>query len=174
MTTFIDSREQNQQPTDQRPHWLSQDWLESRFVVVTLAAILLSIAADRAGAPEIVIALLGVTAYVAGGLFGLKGALESLRKRRLDVDMLMILAALGAAVVGEWRDGALLLFLFSLSNVLQDYAIGRSRQAIRSLFKLYPSEAKVRRENGVQVIKIDAIRVGDIVLIEPGERIPVD
>src|SRR5690606_14702411 len=88
--------------------------------------------------------------------------------------MLMILAALGAAVVGEWRDGALLLFLFSLSNVLQDYAIGRSRQAIRSLLKLYPSEAKVKRGGIVKVIGIDAIRVGDLVLIEPGERIPVD
>src|SRR5690606_27968273 len=121
------------QPMQERPHWLTQDWLEPRFVVVTLAAILLSLVAERAGAPEILIALLGVTAYVAGGIFGLKGAIESLRERKLDVDMLMILAALGAALVGEWRDGALLLFLFSLSNVLQDYAIGRSRQAIRSL-----------------------------------------
>jgi Cd2+/Zn2+-exporting ATPase len=175
MATF--TLERNEQSPDQRPHWLTQAWLEPRLVVVTLAAILLSIVADRIGAPDIVIALLGVVAFVAGGVFGLKGALESLHERKLDVDMLMILAALGAAVVGEWRDGALLLFLFSLSNVLQDYAIGRSRQAIRSLLKLYPAEAKVRRgENAesVQVIRIEAIRVGDLVLIEPGERIPVD
>lgn len=177
MTTFISQKQSQTQPesaAQQHPHWLTQAWLEPRFVVVTLAAILLSIAAERAGASSIVIALLGVTAYVAGGLFGLKGALESLRERRLDVDLLMILAALGAALVGEWRDGALLLFLFSLSNVLQDYAIGRSRQAIRGLLKLYPSEAKVRRGETVQVIEIDAIHVGDIVLIQPGERIPVD
>lgn len=174
MTTYLDTREQPQPTENQRPHWLTQDWLEPRFVVVTLVSILLSIIAQRAGAPDIVIAVLGVTAYIAGGVFGLKGAIESLRERKLDVDMLMILAALGAAVVGEWRDGALLLFLFSLSNVLQDYAIGRSRQAIRSLLKLYPSEAKVKRGESVQTIKIDAIRVGDIVLIAPGERIPVD
>jgi Cd2+/Zn2+-exporting ATPase len=174
MATFADTFEQNDSPPRDRPQWLTQAWLEPRFVVVTLAAILLSIAAARLDAPEFVFVLLGVTAYVTGGTFGLLGALASLRHRRLEVDMLMILAALGAAVVGEWRDGALLLFLFSLSNVLQDYAIGRSRQAIRGLFKLYPSEAKVRRGDDVQTIKIDAIRVGDIVLIEPGERLPVD
>jgi Cd2+/Zn2+-exporting ATPase len=173
MTTFIDTREHGQAPETQ-VRWLSKAWLEPRFVVVTLAAILLSIAAEHAGAPDILIAGLGVIAFVAGGTFGLLGALESLRERKLDVDLLMVLAAVGAAMVGEWRDGALLLFLFSLSNVLQDYAIGRSRQAIRSLFKLYPSEAKVRRNGSVQVIKIGAIRVGDIVLIAPGERIPVD
>ncbi len=173
MTTFVDAREQQEQ-TIERPRWLTQAWLEPRFVVVTLAAILLSLLVERDGTPEIVIALLGVIAFVAGGTFGLKGALESLRERKLDVDLLMVLAAVGAAFVGNWREGALLLFLFSLSNVLQDYAIGRSRQAIRSLFKLYPAEARVRRGGEVQTIKIGAIRVGDIVLIQPGERIPVD
>ena len=64
--------------------------------------------------------------------------------------------------------------LFSLSNVLQDYAIGRSRRAIRSLFAHYPEVAKVKRGGGESRVQISAIRIGDIVLIEPGERIPVD
>ncbi len=179
MTTLIETSDYPQQSENTGTNWLTKAWLEPRFVVVTLAAILLSIAAEHAGTPEIVIALLGVIAYAAGGIFGLQKALGNLVHRRLDVDMLMILAALGAALVGQWREGALLLFLFSLSNVLQDYAIGRSRQAICGLLKLYPKEAKVKRGDasngsGVQVIKIEAIRVGDIVLIEPGERIPVD
>ncbi len=173
MTALL-SHNQPQVSASQPPYWLSQAWLEPRFVGVTLAAILLSLLAERANAPEWTTALLGVTAYLAGGAFGLKGALESLHERRLDVDMLMILAALGAALVGQWHDGALLLFLFSLSNVLQDYAIGRSRQAIRGLLRLYPSEAQIRRGAAVQTVKINAIRVGDIVLIQPGERIPVD
>ncbi len=175
MTTLVETTDYPQQPENARANWLTKAWLEPRFVVVTLVAILLSIVAENAGVPEIVIALLGVVAFIAGGTFGLLGALASLRHRRIDVDMLMVLAALGAALVGQWREGALLLFLFSLSNVLQDYAIGRSRQAIRGLLKLYPKEAKVKRDDGgVQVIKIEAIRIGDIVLIEPGERIPVD
>ena len=64
---------------------------------------------------------------------------------QVDVDLLMILAAVGAASIGSWHEGGLLLFLFSLSNVLQDYAIGRSRSAIKSLFKLYPEETQIRR-----------------------------
>jgi Cd2+/Zn2+-exporting ATPase len=156
------------------PIKLTQSWLESRLVVVTLAAIIFSLLAERAGAAPWLILALNITSYVAGGFFGAKGALESLLKGRIDVDMLMILAALGAALVDQWHEGAILLFLFSLSNVLQDYAIGRSRQAIRSLLKLYPSEAKVRRNGQIIVLKIDKIRPGDIVLIEPGERIPVD
>jgi Cd2+/Zn2+-exporting ATPase len=172
---LVDIPEQTEQAAEKsRPRWLTQAWLEPRLVVVTLIAILSSLAAERMGASDGLILVLNVISYVAGGLFGAKGALESLFKRRIDVDMLMILAALGAALIDQWHEGAILLFLFSLSNVLQDYAIGRSRQAIRSLLKLYPSEAKVRRGDGVQVIKVSAIRIGDMILIEPGERIPVD
>ena len=174
MTSITEIRENIPQTEQHRPRWLTQSWLEPRLVVVTLIAIVLSLLAERAEAPEWLILVLNITSYVAGGIFGLKGALESLRERKLDVDLLMILAALGAAVVDQWHEGAILLFLFSLSNVLQDFAIGRSRQAIRGLLKLYPSEAKVRRGGSVQVIKIDQIRVGDTILIEPGERIPVD
>ncbi|MCK6579194.1 MAG: cadmium-translocating P-type ATPase [Anaerolineae bacterium] len=156
------------------PRWLTQAWLEPRLVVVTLAAILLSLLAESLEAPAPLVLALNVIAYAAGGIYGLKGALESLSQRRLDVDLLMILAAVGAALVDQWHEGALLLFLFSLSNVLQDYAIGRSRQAIKSLMRLYPSEAKVKRGGETVVIQISAIRPGDIILIEPGERIPVD
>ncbi len=155
-------------------NWLSQEWLEPRLVVITLAAILLSLAGGHFGWSEPLILVFNVTSYVAGGLFGAKTALQSLMERKLDVDLLMILAALGAALVNQWHEGAILLFLFSLSNVLQDYAIGRSRQAIKGLLKLYPADAKVRRDGAVQVVKLAAIKPGDIVLIQPAERIPVD
>lgn len=152
----------------------SKDWLEPRLVVVTLVAILLSLLSERAGAPAWVTTLFNILSYVAGGAFGLIEGLKSLAARKIDVDLLMVLAALGAASIGDWREGAILLFLFSLSNVLQAYAIGRSRDAIRALLKLYPSQAKVRRDDRVQIMEVSQIRVGEIVLIEPGERIPVD
>ena len=150
------------------------DQLAPALVVITLLAIVLSVLGERAGAPETAVLSLNVISYLAGGLFGAKTALESLREREIDVDLLMVLAALGAAAVGEWHEGAILLFLFSLSNVLQDYAIGRSRKAITGLFALYPQEATVKRGSDTLRLKLDEIRVGDIVLIEPGERIPVD
>src|SRR5689334_8653125 len=172
-TRMITSEKTHENPPPPSPV-LTQKWLEPRLVVVTLTAILGSLLAERLGAPAGLILALNILSYVAGGVFGVKTALESLRQKRIDVDMLMVLAALGAAAINQWHEGAILLFLFSLSNVLQDYAIGRSRQAIRSLLKLYPSEAKVRRDGKLEILKVDKICVGDTVLIEPGERIPVD
>ncbi len=157
-----------------RPNWQTQAWLEPRFVVLTLLAIVLSITAEKLNAPHTLITILNVSSYITGGVFGITASLEALRQRQINVDLLMVLAAVGAALVDQWHEGAILLFLFSLSNVLQAYAIGRSRQAIRGLLKLYPSEAKVRHNGQIEVMKIEQINVGDVVLIEPGERIPVD
>lgn len=133
-----------------------------------------SLLAENAGAPAEIILLLNVISYGAGGYYGLRTAVSSLRHGKLDIDLLMILAAAGAALIDQWREGAMLLFLFSLSNVLQEFALGRSRSAIRSLMKLHPSEAKVHRGDVVETVPIARIVVGDVVLIEPGERIPVD
>ncbi len=155
-------------------HRFSQEWLAPKLVVVTLAAIVASLVGERLGASQAVLLSLGIVAYLAGGFYGAKSALESLRAGALDVDLLMVLAALGAAFIGQWREGAILLFLFSLSNVLQDYAIDRSRRAIRDLFQLYPKTAKVKRGDSIEELSIGEIKSGDIVLIEPGERIPVD
>ncbi|MBL8147083.1 MAG: cadmium-translocating P-type ATPase [Anaerolineae bacterium] len=143
-------------------------------VIITLLALLASGVAERLNAPPALILALNVTSYAAGGYYGLKAAIASLRRGKLDIDLLMILAAAGAALIDQWREGAMLLFLFSLSNVLQEYALGRSRSAIRNLLKLNPTEAKVYRGDKVEVVRVEAIAVGDVVLIEPGERIPVD
>jgi Cd2+/Zn2+-exporting ATPase len=130
------------------------------------------------------ITLLNLISYAAGGFFGVRASLKSLKvlksedhkneRPQIDVDTLMILAAVGAALIDQWHEGAMLLFLFSLSNVLQDYAMGRSRQAIRSLMKLYPDDVRVVRGGKKQIVKLKQIRIGEMVLIEPGERIPVD
>jgi Cd2+/Zn2+-exporting ATPase len=158
------------------PRWLERRTIEPALVVITLAALVLSFVVEAAGHRHegSILTILGVITYLAGGFFGLQASLKSLRARELNIDSLMIAAAVGAALVGEWQDGAILLFLFSLSNVLQDYAIGRSRKAIRSLFALYPEEARVRTAHGVETVPISEIQIGQTVLIQPGERIPVD
>lgn len=141
---------------------------------MTLAAIVFSLLAERAGTSTSLLLAINLVAYAAGGFFGARTAIASLAQGKIDVDMLMVLAALGAAAIGQWHEGAILLFLFSLSNVLQDYAIGRSRSAIRGLFALYPEVAKVKRGEQVLELNISQIEIGDTVLIEPAERIPVD
>ena len=113
-------------------------------------------------------------AYLAGGYFGVLASIQSLRERTVDVDLLMVLAALGAAYVGAPLEGATLLFLFSFSNVLQEYAIDRTRRAINSLMKLRPDKALARRNGDTLMLPVEELVVGDIVLVRPGESIPLD
>jgi Zn2+/Cd2+-exporting ATPase len=115
-----------------------------------------------------------VVAYLAGGIFGLQASLRSLRQWTIDVDLLMVLAALGAAVVGAPFEGAMLLFLFSFSNVLQAYAIDRTRKAIQALMKLRPDKALTRRNGSIVLLPIEQLAVGDTVIVRPGEGIPLD
>ena len=112
--------------------------------------------------------------YLSGGWYGALNGLQSLRERRLDVDLLMILAALGAAVVGAPFEGGMLLFLFSLSNVLQNHALSRSRSAIRSLMQLRPSEVRCEADGETRMIAVDAVEVGAVVRLRPGDRIALD
>ena len=113
-------------------------------------------------------------AYLTGGYFGVRAGLQSLRQWTIDVDLLMVLAALGAAVVNAPFEGAMLLFLFSLSNVLQAYAIDRTRKAIKSLMKLRPEKALARRDGGTVLLPIGELVVGDVLVVRPGESIALD
>jgi len=113
-------------------------------------------------------------AYIFAGQKGVRSAIASLREGVLDVDVLMVLAALGAALIGAPFEGALLLFLFSFSNVLQRHALERTQKAIESLLTLRPSEASVRRNGATVRVAVEELEIGEIVIVRPGEQIPVD
>lgn len=118
--------------------------------------------------------ILYIVAYAAGGVFGVQAGWAALRELRIDVDLLMILAALGAAVVGQPFEGAMLLFLFSLSNVLQEMALQRTRRAIESLMELRPDTAQVEREGEWVILPIEEVQLDDRFVVKPGERLPLD
>ena len=147
---------------------------EAAFVAVALAGLLTGLIADWMGAPVWLRWLGYGVAYVFGGFFGLRASLDALRRRRVDIDLLMVLAALGALAIGAPFEGAMLLFLFSLSNVLQHYAVGRSRQAIRALMKLRPEAANVRRGGAVVAVPVEAVAPGEVYVLRPGDRLPLD
>ena len=155
--------------------WLTPQKLQAILTVITFLTMMAGWLIERSvGAPTPLTTTLFVIAYVAGGAFGLKGGIESLKARTIDIDLLMILAALGAAVVGQPFEGAMLLFLFSLSNTLQDFAMDRTRNAIRALMKLRPTQAEIYRGDRLVTLPIEQVRVGDRMLVRPGDRIALD
>ncbi len=115
-----------------------------------------------------------IVAYVFGGWFTAREALDNLRARRFEIEMLMLVAAVGAAALGQWAEGALLLFLFSLGHSLEHYAMGRARRAIEALAKLAPETALVRRDGTTQEVPLAQLQVGDVVVVRPNERLPAD
>ena len=115
-----------------------------------------------------------VGAYGFGGWFTVKEAWESIRAGRFEIDFLMLVAAAGAAALGEWFEGGLLLFLFSIGHALEGYAMGRARRAIEALGELAPATARVRREGVEAEVPVGDLRVGDTVVVRPDERIAAD
>jgi len=148
--------------------------MEAVFVALTLVGMLTGLIGGWLGAPPLVAWIGYGAAFGFGGWYGLRDGLETLRHGAVDIDLLMILAALGALSIGAPFEGAMLLFLFSLSNVLQHYAIGRSRRAIRSLMKMRPESAQVLRDGEEVTVPIDDVNVGDVFIVRPGDRIPLD
>tara|TARA_R110002096_G_scaffold428258_2_gene639701 strand:- start:6047 stop:8107 length:2061 start_codon:yes stop_codon:yes gene_type:complete len=115
-----------------------------------------------------------LTAYFFGAWFTAKEALEKILKRQFEIDFLMLVAAIGAATLGEWAEGALLLFLFSLGHALEHYAMGRARREIEALGELAPKTALVRQGDSLEEVSVEDLEVGDIVVIKPDERVPAD
>ncbi|WP_431282153.1 heavy metal translocating P-type ATPase [Humitalea sp. 24SJ18S-53] len=109
-----------------------------------------------------------------GGVFTLRGAFQALRAGRLDIDTLMLIAAVGAAVLGAWAEAALLLFLFTLGHALEHYAMGRARRAIAALTALAPLTAEVRRGDTTAEVPVEDLVLRDIIIIRPNTRIPAD
>lgn len=115
-----------------------------------------------------------VGAYLFGGYFTVKEAIENIRAKRFEIDTLMLVAAVGAAALGKWAEGGLLLFLFSLGHSLEHFAMGRARRAIEALAKLAPETAIVRRGDKTEEVAVETLKPGDIVLVKPNERLPAD
>lgn len=115
-----------------------------------------------------------VAAYFFGGFFTLREAIDNLRLKRFEIDTLMLVAAAGAAALGAWAEGALLLFLFSLGHALEHYAMGRAKRAIEALAELAPENATVRRDGEMREVPVEELVVGDVVVVRPNERLPAD
>ncbi len=115
-----------------------------------------------------------VAAYVFGGYYTVTEAIEKIRAGKFEIDFLMIVAAAGAASLGAWAEGALLLFLFSIGHALEGYAMGKAKRAIEALSELAPRTARVRHDGTETEVPVEELVVGDVVVIKPDERVPAD
>lgn len=116
-----------------------------------------------------------VVAYVLGAWFTVQEVFVAIRARRFEIDFLMLLAAAGAAFLGEWLEGALLLFLFTLGHALEGFAMGRAKRAIEALSKLVPDTALlIADDGGEREVPVEQLNVGARVLVKPNSRIPAD
>ncbi|MCL0100839.1 cation transporter, partial [Peptococcaceae bacterium] len=113
-------------------------------------------------------------AIVIGGWATLKKGVKNLVRFKFDINVLMVIALTGAVLIGEWMEGAVIAFLFSLSHALEDYAMDRTRQAVKKLINLSPSVAFVKTPEGEVKKDIREVKVDEIVVVRPGERIPID
>jgi Cd2+/Zn2+-exporting ATPase len=133
--------------------------------------LILELATSVEGAP---LTAIFIASGLLGGYFTSREAIDSVRNGRFEIDFLMLIAAAGAAVLGKWEEGALLLALFSLGHALEGYAMGRARRAIEALAELAPSTAVIRDDQGEREVPVEDLTVGDTVVVKPNERIPAD
>lgn len=116
-----------------------------------------------------------LTAYVVGGFFKAKeGITETIAEKSLNVEILMILAAIGSAIIGYWEEGAILIFIFAVSGALETYTTNKSYKELTALMKLQPKEARFIKDGNEVRIPVEKLNVGDFILVKPGEQIPAD
>ncbi|MEU8029592.1 heavy metal translocating P-type ATPase [Streptomyces sp. NPDC049099] len=148
---------------------------EARWAATATVLFLLALPLQLTGAPAWTWGSLYGLAYAAGGWEPALTGLRALRERTLDVDLLMIVAALGAAAVGQVMDGALLIVIFATSGALEALATARTADSVRGLLDLAPATAtRLRGDGGEETVPTTELAVGDTVLVRPGERIGAD
>jgi len=145
-----------------------------RLLVLSGIAFALGVAASWLGAPGSAIWIPFVSSIALGGVHTGRRAIASLRAGILDINVLMVIAVAGAIALGEWTEAASVVFLFALAQLLETRAMDRARGAIRALMDLAPAEAIVRRNGHEQRMPVDDVRVGDTILVGPGEKLPLD
>lgn len=116
-----------------------------------------------------------ILAFIIGGFAKAKeGIEETISEKKLNVEMLMIFAAIGSAIIGYWTEGAILIFIFAVSGALESYTMNKSQKELTSLMEMQPEEALLINNGMERKVHVSKLSIGDHILIKPGERIPAD
>ncbi|MFG3720858.1 heavy metal translocating P-type ATPase [Streptomyces massasporeus] len=148
---------------------------EARWAAAATVLFLLALPLQLTGAPAWTWGPLYALSYVTGGWEPGWEGLKALKDRTLDVDLLMVVAALGAAAIGQVMDGALLIVIFATSGALEALATARTADSVRGLLDLAPATAtRLSPDGGEKAVAVEELTVGDIILVRPGERVGAD
>lgn len=155
------------------------DWIkknkEMTMTIISAILIILGLVIDRQGNHSVAVVTY-ILAFIIGGWHSFKNAFDDLfRKKKLNVDVLMILAAIGACIIGYWIEGALLIFIFSLAESLETMAMARTTESISALMKVTPDIARLVQADG-EIIEVPTqdLKIGDTLQVRKGEAVPID
>ncbi len=165
-----------EEKTRRQPAARTSWWKNARTLATFFSGMLLAVATGMewtATAAGYTNYLFGLAAIV-GGFHAARSGLYGLKSLSFDMNFLMTAAIIGAAAIGEWNEGAMVAFLFSLGNTLQTYTLDKTRHSIRSLMELAPPEATVKRGKEEVRLPVEEIAVGEVIIVKPGERISMD
>lgn len=152
----------------------ASDRTGTRLTVISGILLLLGFAGSFTSIPETVLIGLWALAIVVGGVRPARSAFYAVKSGSLDMNVLMTAAAVGAAAIGEWMEGATVVWLFALGNMLQARSIEKTRDSIRNLMNLAPSEAWVKAGESLMRKPVEDVSIGEVIVIKPGEKIPLD
>ncbi|MGM9988449.1 MAG: heavy metal translocating P-type ATPase [Bacillaceae bacterium] len=160
------------QEQHQKPKWMEH--IELICALLSGVFILIGYVLQRQDAMTVAVPFY-LLAFVIGGYAKAKeGITKTIKEKKLNVEILMILAAIGSTIIGYWTEGAILIFIFSLSGAMETYTMNKSNKEISALLDLQPETATLLVNGQERVVSIKELEVGDTILVKPGERIPTD
>lgn len=150
--------------------------LHLRDVLMAISGLLVTIgfASSVIGQQAHIVTIFYAAAIATGGYFTARRGIAAVRSLSLDINFLMMIAVIGAAAIGDWAEGATVVFLFAFANTLESYTVNRARNSIKELMDLAPIEALVNRHGHFHRLPVAEIEVGDIILAKPGDKIAMD
>ena len=143
-------------------------------VVVSGIALAVGLLLEFVDFPVLLVRSIFLVSILTGGIYTARRAWAATRVLSLDINVLMLVAVIGATIIGEWSEGATVTFLFAFAQILEARSMDRARNAIRALMDLTPPEAVVRRNHEEVRVRVDDVRRDEILLVKPGEKIPLD
>ncbi|MCP2618821.1 HAD-IC family P-type ATPase [Candidatus Aminicenantes bacterium AC-335-A11] len=152
-------------------------WERRKHLITTIIAGILTVTGiilSRLEISQNIVIPVFVTAIITGGFFIARKGIAALRTLSLDMNFLMTIAVIGAAFIGEWVEASVVVVLFSIAQLLENYSMDRARHAIRSLMELSPPKALVKRDGKEIELDVNLVKIGEIIVIKPGEKIPLD